>query len=141
MTPLIAAEPVAALLAEQSAEPARLLCEQSVEPAPEPPAGPPPQLCRHCELPLLQVSVPDGPQPVRLHAESLQSRCAPPLRTTAFPAPMSLVDGVWMTERMARALRGLPTEPLQVPADLIGARLLLTMSSSRGARRDVAAAG
>ena len=75
----------------------------------------PPQLCRHCEAPLLQVSVPDGPHPIRLHEQTLQSRCAPPLRTTAYPAPMSLVDGVWMTERMARVVRGLPAEPLAVP--------------------------
>lgn len=72
----------------------------------------PPQLCRHCEQLLLQVSVPDGPEPIRLHAETLQSRCAPPLTTNAFPAPMSLVDGVWMTERMARVRRGLAAEPL-----------------------------
>ena len=110
---------------------------------------PPVQLCRHCESPLLQVSVPDGPQPVRLHAETLQGRCAPPLRTSAYPAPMALVDGEWMTERMARELRGLPVEPAPVTAaapDLqitLPLPLQLPLALPRGVagRRDVAAAG
>jgi hypothetical protein len=100
----------------------------------------PPQLCRHCERPLLQVSVPDGPQPIRLHAHSLQARCAPSSGHTAYPAPMSLVDGAWMTERQARELRGLPTEPVAVATEILPVEILLP-SPRPTRRRDIAAAG
>ena len=100
----------------------------------------PPQLCRHCERPLLQVSVPDGPQPIRLHVDSLQARCMPASRHTAFPAPMSLVDGTWMTERQARELRGLPTEPVAVATEILPVEIVLP-SPRPTRRRDIAAAG
>ena len=100
----------------------------------------PVQLCRHCERPLLQVSVPDGPQPVRLHVDSLQAPCAPASRYTAFPAPMSLVDGTWMTERQAREHRGLPTDPLAVATEILPVEIVLP-SPRPNRRRDIAAAG
>lgn len=100
----------------------------------------PPQLCRHCERPLLQVSVPDGPQPIRLHVESLQARCSPVSHHTAYPAPMSLVDGTWMTERQARELRGLPTEPVAVATEILPVEIVLP-SPRPTRRRDIAAAG
>jgi hypothetical protein len=97
----------------------------------------PPQLCRHCERPLLQVSVPDGPQPVRLHVHSLQAQCAPASRFTAYPAPMSLVDGTWMTERQAREQRGLPTDPVAVATEILPVEIVLPSPRSR--RKDIAA--
>ena len=100
----------------------------------------PVQLCRHCERPLLQVSVPDGPQPVRLHVDSLQAPCAPASRYTAYPAPMSLVDGTWMTERQAREHRGLPTDPLAVATEILPVEIVLP-SPRPNRRRDIAAAG
>ena len=36
-----------------------------------------------------------------------------PPDTPPIPAPMSLVDGIWMTERQAREHRGLPYDPLR----------------------------
>jgi hypothetical protein len=100
----------------------------------------PVQLCRHCERPLLQVSVPDGPQPVRLHADSLQAPCAPASRYTAYPAPMSLVDGTWMTERQAREHRGLPTDPVAVATEILPVEIVLPSPRPKR-RRDIAAAG
>jgi hypothetical protein len=97
----------------------------------------PPQLCRHCERALLQVSVPDGPQPIRLHADSLQARCAPASRHTAYPAPMSLVDGIWMTERQALEHRGLPTDPVAVATEILPVEIVLP---SPRLRRNAAAA-
>jgi hypothetical protein len=97
----------------------------------------PPQLCRHCERSLLQVSVPDGPQPIRLHADSLQAPCAPASRYTAYPAPMSLVDGIWMTERQALEHRGLPTDPVAVATEILPVEIVLP---SPRARRNAAAA-
>lgn len=99
----------------------------------------PPRLCRHCERPLVQVSVPDGPQPIRLHVDSLQSRCAPGSSYTAYPAPMSLVDGTWMTERQARERRGLPTDPVAVATEILPVEIVLPSPRSR--RRDIAPAG
>jgi hypothetical protein len=89
------------------------------------PSPTPAQLCRHCERPLLQVSVPDGPQPIRLHVYSLQARCAPTSRYTAYPAPMSLVDGAWMTERQALEHRGLPTDPVAVATEILPVEIVL----------------
>ena len=100
----------------------------------------PVQLCRHCERPLLQVSVPDGPQPVRLHVDSLQAPCAPASRYTAYPAPMSLVDGTWMTERQAREHRGLPTDPVAVATEILPVEIVLPSPRPKR-RRDIAAAG
>ncbi len=110
--------------------------DRAVDPASETPA----QLCRHCERPLLQVSVPDGPHPVRLHVDNLQARCTPAGRHTAYPAPMSLVDGTWMTERQARELRGLPTEPVAVATEILPVEIVLPSPRPRR-RRDIAAAG
>jgi hypothetical protein len=100
----------------------------------------PPQLCRHCERALVQVSVPDGPQPIRLHVHILQSRCAPSSRHTAYPAPMSLVDGTWMTERQARESRGLPTDPVAVATEILPVEIVLPAPRPT-LRRDIAAAG